>query len=164
VDALRTTRKRYYYVDGVLRLWVRLHARGVRASEEEILSCARELLAAAAPAPATEGGGGGVPSPGIDGDRLAMIFQSPRPPVDDPRVSVTSFILERASEFAERIALVDAITDRRMTYCGLEATIARAAAGLAARGYGRGGRLRDLLSEHARVSRSPSTARPGWAR
>jgi DNA polymerase III delta prime subunit len=54
VDALRTTRKRYYYVDGVLRLWVRLHARGVRASEEEILACARELLAAAAPAPATE--------------------------------------------------------------------------------------------------------------
>ena len=28
VDALRTARKRYYYVDGVLRLWVRLHARG----------------------------------------------------------------------------------------------------------------------------------------
>jgi len=54
VDALRTTRKRYYYVDGVLRLWVRLHARGVRASEEEILACARELLAAAAPAPPTE--------------------------------------------------------------------------------------------------------------
>ena len=54
VDALRTTRKRYYYVDGVLRLWVRLHARGVRASEEEILSCARELLATAAPAPAAD--------------------------------------------------------------------------------------------------------------
>lgn len=54
VDALRTTRKRYYYVDGVLRLWVRLHARGVRASEEEILACARELLASAAPLPAAE--------------------------------------------------------------------------------------------------------------
>jgi hypothetical protein len=54
VDALRTTRKRYYYVDGVVRLWVRLHARGVRASEEEILACARELLAAAAPPPAAE--------------------------------------------------------------------------------------------------------------
>jgi hypothetical protein len=54
VDALRTARKRYYYVDGVLRLWVRLHARGVRASEEEILACARELLAAAAPPPAAE--------------------------------------------------------------------------------------------------------------
>ena len=67
-----------------------------------------------------------------------MIFQSPRAPVDIPPVSVTSCILERVAEFAERIALVDAITDRRMTYAGLEATIARAAAGLAARGYGRG--------------------------
>ena len=67
-----------------------------------------------------------------------MILQSPRPPVDIPRVPVTDYILERASQFSERIALVDAITDRRMTYAGLQATIARAAAGLAARGYGRG--------------------------
>jgi acyl-CoA synthetase (AMP-forming)/AMP-acid ligase II len=67
-----------------------------------------------------------------------MIFQSPRPPVDIPRVSITDYILERASQFSERTALIDAITDRRMTYAGLEATIARAAAGLAARGYGRG--------------------------
>lgn len=54
VDALRMTRKRYYYVDGLMRIWVRLHARGVRASEEEVLACARELLAAAAPPPAVE--------------------------------------------------------------------------------------------------------------
>jgi len=54
VDALRATRKRYYYVDGMLRLWVRLHARGVRATDEEILACARELLATAAPAPSSE--------------------------------------------------------------------------------------------------------------
>jgi hypothetical protein len=54
VDAIRVTRKRYYYVDGMLRLWVRLHARGVRATDEEILACARELLAAAAPAPSSE--------------------------------------------------------------------------------------------------------------
>ena len=33
---------------------------------------------------------------------------------------------------------VDAITGRRMTYAGLEATIARLTGGLAARGYGRG--------------------------
>jgi AAA ATPase-like protein len=52
VDALRTTRKRYFYVDGLLRAWVRLHARGVRASEEEIQASVRELLAAAAPPPA----------------------------------------------------------------------------------------------------------------
>jgi hypothetical protein len=53
VDALRTARKRYYYVDGLMRLWVRLHGRGVRATEAEILDCARQTLAAA-PAPASE--------------------------------------------------------------------------------------------------------------
>ena len=37
-----------------LRLWVRLHARGVRATDEEILACGRELLATAAPAPSSE--------------------------------------------------------------------------------------------------------------
>lgn len=52
VDALRVARKRYYYVDGLLRAWVRLHGRGVRATSDEILDGARETLAAAAPPPA----------------------------------------------------------------------------------------------------------------
>ena len=67
-----------------------------------------------------------------------MLFRSPRPPVDVPRVPVTTYVLERAGDVADRTALVDAITGRRMTYTGLEATIKRATAGLAARGYGRG--------------------------
>ena len=67
-----------------------------------------------------------------------MIFQSPRPKVDIPRVAVTTYVFEHADETADRTAMVDAITDRRMTYAGLQATIARASAGLAARGYGRG--------------------------
>jgi acyl-CoA synthetase (AMP-forming)/AMP-acid ligase II len=67
-----------------------------------------------------------------------MIFRSPRPPVDIPRVAVTPYVFERADETADRTAMIDAITDRRMTYAGLQATIARASAGLAARGYGRG--------------------------
>ena len=50
VDALRTARKRYYYVDGMIRAWVRLHGRGLRATDAEILDCAREILAMAAPA------------------------------------------------------------------------------------------------------------------
>src|SRR5258708_16935792 len=66
-----------------------------------------------------------------------MLFRSPRPPVDIPRVPVTTYVLERAGEAADRTALVDAITGRRMTYAGLEATIARLTGGLAARGYGR---------------------------
>jgi AAA ATPase-like protein len=56
VDALRTVRKRYYYVDGLMRLWVRLHGRGVRATEDEILDCARQTLAAAAPPTGPEAG------------------------------------------------------------------------------------------------------------
>jgi acyl-CoA synthetase (AMP-forming)/AMP-acid ligase II len=67
-----------------------------------------------------------------------MIFRSPSPPVAVPPVAVTDYVLERAGTAAGRFALVDAVTGRRMTYGALEATIARTAAGLASRGYGRG--------------------------
>jgi hypothetical protein len=46
VDALRTARKRYYYVDGMVRCWVRLHARGTPPRREEIAAAAREAIAA----------------------------------------------------------------------------------------------------------------------
>ena len=49
VDALTVVKKRYFYVDGLVRWWVRLHARGVPASAGEIEDAARE---AAAPGPA----------------------------------------------------------------------------------------------------------------
>jgi acyl-CoA synthetase (AMP-forming)/AMP-acid ligase II len=67
-----------------------------------------------------------------------MVFLSPRPPVEIPRLPVTDYVFEHVRDVEDRTALVDAITGRRMTYAGLEATIARAGAGLAARGYGRG--------------------------
>ena len=90
-----------------------------------------------------------------------MIFQSPRPPVDVPRVSVTSYILERASEFSERTALVDAITDRRMTYArGWRRRSAPRRRPLAARGYGaRDARIYLRTPQY----RSPSTV-VSWAR
>jgi DNA polymerase III delta prime subunit len=44
VDALRMVKKRYHYVDGLLRHWVRLHARGVPARPAEILDAARTAL------------------------------------------------------------------------------------------------------------------------
>jgi hypothetical protein len=50
VDAIRMVKKRYVYVDGVLKQWVRLHARGVVPSRAEIAAAAQELLAAE-PAP-----------------------------------------------------------------------------------------------------------------
>lgn len=36
VDALRMVKKRYFYVDGMVRWWVRLHGRGIPAGEAEM--------------------------------------------------------------------------------------------------------------------------------
>jgi DNA polymerase III delta prime subunit len=47
VDALRMAGKRYVYVDGMLRLWVRLHARGTPPTREELRAAAREANAGA---------------------------------------------------------------------------------------------------------------------
>ncbi len=56
VDALSVTRKRYSYVDGLLRTWVRLHARGWPATESEIVAAARSAAEGrATPAGAPEG-------------------------------------------------------------------------------------------------------------
>jgi hypothetical protein len=49
VDALRSARKRYYYVDGMVRWWARLHARGFPARVEELSAAAREVIAADRP-------------------------------------------------------------------------------------------------------------------
>ncbi len=57
VDALRMTKKRYAYVDGMLRHWVRLHGRGAPASRTEIQATAQALVSgapAAAPGDAPE--------------------------------------------------------------------------------------------------------------
>jgi hypothetical protein len=52
VDALRADKKRYYYVDGLVREWVRLHARGRPATVSELRAAARSALAATAAEPA----------------------------------------------------------------------------------------------------------------
>ncbi|HET8647221.1 MAG TPA: ATP-binding protein, partial [Vicinamibacteria bacterium] len=48
VDALRSVRKRYYYVDGLLRWWVWLHARGTPPEAPELRAAARQAVAPAA--------------------------------------------------------------------------------------------------------------------
>jgi hypothetical protein len=45
VDALRMVKKRYGYVDGLLRAWVRLHLTGTPAGVEDVERAARDLLA-----------------------------------------------------------------------------------------------------------------------
>ena len=58
VDALRAVKKRYYYVDGMVRAWVRLHGRGRPATAAELREAARAAvtgeMAPAAVAPAEE--------------------------------------------------------------------------------------------------------------
>lgn len=44
VDALRMVRKRYHYVDGMVRWWVRLHARGTPPTAAELAQAAREVV------------------------------------------------------------------------------------------------------------------------
>jgi hypothetical protein len=48
VDALRMVGKRYFYVDGMVRWWVRLHGAGVLATEAQIAATARTVLEGAA--------------------------------------------------------------------------------------------------------------------
>ena len=64
VDALTVVKKRYFYVDGLVRWWVRLHGRGVPASPEEILDAAREAVSFHGPAEASERAAVAAESPG----------------------------------------------------------------------------------------------------
>jgi acyl-CoA synthetase (AMP-forming)/AMP-acid ligase II len=67
-----------------------------------------------------------------------MIFKSPYPEIEIPEVPVASFILEQASRFGGRPALIDGKTGRTLTYDELVAVIDVTAAGLAARGFCKG--------------------------
>jgi hypothetical protein len=55
VDALRSVRKRYFYVDGMLRWWVCLHARGVPPDASELRAAAAQAVAAPADGAAADG-------------------------------------------------------------------------------------------------------------
>jgi hypothetical protein len=60
VDALRMVGKRYFYVDGLVRWWVRLYARGTPPAAQELERAAREVIEeergmpAPAPPPTTQ--------------------------------------------------------------------------------------------------------------
>lgn len=78
VDALRMLKKRYFYVDGVLRQWVRLHGRGVTATAAELAAAASEIAAGPrtdAPSIAPEAARGIAPS---EEDRAAAAVTSRR--------------------------------------------------------------------------------------
>jgi hypothetical protein len=71
VDALRMVKKRYHYVDGLLRQWVRLHARGTLARPAEIAEAARAAVGGAPSSPAPDRPA--APPPPVSRDTLMEI-------------------------------------------------------------------------------------------
>jgi acyl-CoA synthetase (AMP-forming)/AMP-acid ligase II len=67
-----------------------------------------------------------------------MIFRSPYPDQTIPNVPLTTFVLQKAPERAQKPALIDGPSGRTLTYGQLAGAIRLAAAGLAQRGFQRG--------------------------
>jgi acyl-CoA synthetase (AMP-forming)/AMP-acid ligase II len=67
-----------------------------------------------------------------------MLFRGPEKDVAIPEVGLTTFVLQNAGRLADKPALVDGPTGRALTYGQLAASVRRVAAGLHARGFGKG--------------------------
>lgn len=67
-----------------------------------------------------------------------MIFLSPHKEVSIPEATLTEFVLGGAGGRAEKPALIDGSTGRRLTYGELARSVRRVAAGLAGRGFQKG--------------------------
>src|SRR2546427_8562913 len=70
-----------------------------------------------------------------------MIFRSPYPDITVPDVPLQHLVLQRASGLGDKPALIDGPSGRALTYGQLARGVARVAAGLAARGFRKGGGL-----------------------
>src|SRR5215213_4386007 len=66
------------------------------------------------------------------------IFRSPWPDVDAPETPLASFVLQRAAELGNKVAIVDATTGQTLTYAALADGVHRVAYGLSQRGFGKG--------------------------
>src|SRR4029450_10295653 len=71
----------------------------------------------------------------------SVIYRSPDPDGGIPDVDVTTFVLEPSAEQGDRPALIDGPTGRTLTYADLAQGVRGLAAGLAARGFGKGDAL-----------------------
>lgn len=67
-----------------------------------------------------------------------MIFRSPYPDITIPKQPITEFVLQRATELAQKPALIEGLTERIVTYGELADCISRVASSLAARGFSKG--------------------------
>jgi acyl-CoA synthetase (AMP-forming)/AMP-acid ligase II len=77
---------------------------------------------------------GHAPERLVDGKEHHLIYRSPIPDVPVPSTPLTAFVLERAAEYGDRVALVDGPSGRTLSYTDLARLVRRCAAGLAARG------------------------------
>jgi acyl-CoA synthetase (AMP-forming)/AMP-acid ligase II len=67
-----------------------------------------------------------------------MILASPYPRIDIPDLPLVEFVLQRADDIPDKIALVCGVSGRSLTYGALALAVRRAAAGLHARGVRKG--------------------------
>jgi len=67
-----------------------------------------------------------------------VVFNSPHPDLEIPRVALSPFVLGRAMELGPKVAIVEAITGRSYTYGEIHSGVRRFAAGLHARGFRKG--------------------------
>eukprot|EP01116_Phalansterium_solitarium_P019385 TRINITY_DN5388_c0_g1_i1.p2 TRINITY_DN5388_c0_g1~~TRINITY_DN5388_c0_g1_i1.p2 ORF type:complete len:536 (-),score=210.74 TRINITY_DN5388_c0_g1_i1:286-1893(-) len=65
-------------------------------------------------------------------------YRSPYPDVEVPEVDLTTFVLEKASKFPDNVALFECASKRAYTYKQLPILVKKCAAGLAAKGFGKG--------------------------
>jgi len=70
-----------------------------------------------------------------------MPFRSPYPDVEIPESALSAYVLAGAQGRGDKPALIDGPSGRTITYAQLPALVARAAAGLAARGFKKGERM-----------------------
>src|SRR5262245_51894860 len=69
---------------------------------------------------------------------FCMIIKSPYPDIDIPVMPFTDFVFKDAMQYPDKAALVDGPTGRTLTYRQLLGAIRMAAAGLHAKGFGKG--------------------------
>lgn len=69
------------------------------------------------------------------------IYHSPLAPVDIPQVPVTEYVLRKALERPDHLAIIDGTTGSSMTFAQLSSRTRRVAGGLQARGFEPGGVL-----------------------
>jgi acyl-CoA synthetase (AMP-forming)/AMP-acid ligase II len=67
-----------------------------------------------------------------------MIFGSPHKAITIPETSITEYVLQRAARLGDKPALIEGLSNRRITYAQLPGIIHRLATGFASQGVGRG--------------------------